>query len=233
MTASVNRGGARATSRSVRRPLSDEVAAHVREMIVSGEVAAGDYLRMEPLAEQLGVSITPVREGLLTLSTEGFVEQVPRRGFKVVPISTTDVRDIFWAQAELASELAARSARVATDAQVDALRENLQRYEGAIDTGTEDEFVRIGHDFHRQVNLASGSHRLALLLGSVVKQLPNSFYGRIEGKTTTASHDHAEILEAIASGDEELSRSLMRQHLMKSAENLIKELNAAHGDAPE
>ena len=92
-----------------RQQLPEEVAAYVREMIVSGAVRPGDFLRMEPIAEAVGVSNTPVREGLLLLRSEGFVKLVPRRGFMVASFGAQDVRDIFWVQAQLAGELAARS----------------------------------------------------------------------------------------------------------------------------
>ena len=61
---------------------------------------------MEPIAEAVGVSNTPVREGLLALQSEGFVRLVPRRGFVVAPFTAQDVHDLFWAQAQLAGELA-------------------------------------------------------------------------------------------------------------------------------
>src|SRR3984885_15969294 len=102
---------ARPARSSHRQQLPEEVASYVREMIVSGEVRPGEFLRMERIAEAVGVSNTPVREGLLILRSEGLVELVPRRGFVVSPFSRQDVRDLFWAQAQLARELAARAAR--------------------------------------------------------------------------------------------------------------------------
>ncbi|MGV9423341.1 GntR family transcriptional regulator [Streptomyces sp. NPDC003656] len=77
----------------------------------SGEARPGDFLRTERVAEAVGVSSTPVREGLLALRSEGFVQLVPRRGFVVAPFTRQDVRDLFWAQAQLSGELAARAAR--------------------------------------------------------------------------------------------------------------------------
>src|SRR5262245_23408257 len=79
-------------SRSLGLP--EEVAAYVRELILSGEVRPGDFLRLEPIAEAVGVSNTPVREGLLSLRSEGFVKLVPRRGFMVESFTPEDVYDI-------------------------------------------------------------------------------------------------------------------------------------------
>src|SRR3954464_12370408 len=99
-------------SRSGRRrqQLPEEVASYVRELIISGSVRPGEFLRMERIAEAVGVSNTPVREGLLALRSEGFVRLVPRRGVVVEPFSRQDIHDIFWTQGVLAGELAARAA---------------------------------------------------------------------------------------------------------------------------
>src|SRR3954464_12516971 len=110
-------------SRSGRRrqQLPEEVASYVRELIISGAVPPGEFLRMEPIAEAVGVSNTPVREGLLALRSEGFVQLVPRRGFVVAPFTRQDVRDLFWAQAQLGSELAARAAKKISPEQISSL----------------------------------------------------------------------------------------------------------------
>src|SRR4051794_6008524 len=98
-----------------RQQLPEEVAAYVRELIMSGAVRPGDFLRMDRIAEAVGVSNTPVREGLLALSNQGFVRQMPRRGFVVAPFKRQDIQDLFWAQGLLAGELGARAAKKITD----------------------------------------------------------------------------------------------------------------------
>src|ERR1700683_5193439 len=114
---------------SRRRQLPEEVASYVRELIISGTVRPGEFLRMEPIAEAIGVSNTPVREGLLALRSQGFVQLVPRRGFVVASFTPQDVRDLFWAQAQLAGELAARAARNMTPELITKLEANLAAYE--------------------------------------------------------------------------------------------------------
>src|ERR1700684_2814909 len=109
-----------------RRQLSDEVASYVRELITSGRLRSGDFIRQERIADELELSATPVREGLLSLKGEGFVQLKPRRGFVVAPLSASDVRDLFTAQALLAGELVSR-ARVRMGAE--DLRELTQVHE--------------------------------------------------------------------------------------------------------
>src|SRR5437763_14072564 len=90
-----------------RTQLPEQVATYVRELIITGQVRPGEFLRIERIAQAVGVSQTPVREGLLSLKSEGLVHLLPRRGFVVAPITPQDISDSYWAQAQIAGELAA------------------------------------------------------------------------------------------------------------------------------
>lgn len=212
------------TRASKRQQLPEEVAAYVRELIVSGSVRPGEYLRMEPIAEAVGVSNTPVREGLLALQSEGFVRLMPRRGFVVAPFTRQDVRDLFWAQAQLAGELTVRAAKRISTEDLDALERNIHDYDRAIKNRDLEELGRLGHQFHRIVNLAGDSHRLALLLGSVAKHLSNRFYAAIEGRVDATDHDHPLILEELRQRNGRRARTLMETHIASGADSLIDDL---------
>lgn len=208
-----------------KRPqLPEEVASYVRELIISGAVRPGEFLRMERIADAVGVSNTPVREGLLSLRSEGFVRLVPRRGFVVAPFTQQDIRDLFWAQARLAGELAARAAKNMTPERLERLQANLEQYDVAIAAGDKGAIADLGHVFHREVNLAAESQRLALLLGSVVKHLPNRFYATIEGQVEGARTEHPMLLEAFRKRDARKARALMEQHIQEGADRLIETL---------
>ncbi|MFD6061752.1 GntR family transcriptional regulator [Rhodococcus wratislaviensis] len=209
---------------STRQQLPEEVATHVREMIISGQVRAGEFLRIEPLANAFGVSATPVREGLLTLRSEGFVETVPRRGFLVLPFTRQDVRDLFWAQAQLAGELASRAAKRITRHQIDDLRMSLEEHQGAITRRDGDEIASRGHTFHRKINIAADSPRLARLLDSVVTNLPNRLYAAVDGHISTTEVDHPLLLDALSRRASNKARALMEAHILDGADHLIAEL---------
>ncbi len=206
---------------SRRQQLPEEVASYVRELIISGTVKPGEFLRMERIAEQVGVSNTPVREGLLALKSEGFVQLVPRRGFIVAPFTRQDVRDLFWAQAQLAKEMAARAAKKITPGQLANLEANLEEFKEAVAAGDRERIADLGYSFHRQINLAADSHRLALLLGSVVNHLPNRFYASIEEQVSATGDEHPLLVEAMRKHDVRRARSLMESHIMASADHLI------------
>src|SRR5947208_12625558 len=115
-----------------RAQLPEQVASYVRELIVSGQVRPGEFLRIERIAEAVGVSQTPVREGLLALKNEGIVNLLPRRGFVVAPITQHDIADLYWVQAMLSGELAARATKNITDAQLKILAKNVAQYSEAV-----------------------------------------------------------------------------------------------------
>lgn len=204
-----------------RRQLPEEVASYVRELIISGTVKPGEFLRMEPIAEAMGVSNTPVREGLVSLRTEGFVRLVPRRGFVVAPFTPQDVYDLFWAQGQLGGELAARAAQKITPERLDRLEELLAEYEAVFANSDERGIADLGHAFHREVNLAAESYRLALLLSSVVLQLPNTFYAAIDGQVSATREAHPLLLVALKNHDSDRARTLMQDHLSSGADRLV------------
>jgi DNA-binding GntR family transcriptional regulator len=211
---------------SNRMQLPDEVASYVRELILSRRVKRGEFLRLEPIAEALGVSNTPVREGLLALRAEGLVELVPRRGFVAGAFTRQGVEDLFWIQATLASELAARAASKITKDELRQLAQTHQAHRRAVEDGHAATVTDLGHQFHRLINLAARSPRLASLLGSTVRYLPNRLYASVEASVQSTLHAHPSILEALETGNPRLARTRMRDHILASGDSLIETLDA-------
>lgn len=208
--------------------LSESVASYLREQIISGNLKKGEFLRIDAIAKALNVSTTPVREGLLLLQSESFVRLMPRRGFVVNSFSKEDLRDLFWAQATIGAELAARTAKRMSKADFARMQELHAQHEHAVSAKDVPLAARLGHQFHRTINLAAQSPRLALLLGSLTKQLPNRFYASIEGQLDEAVEYHPIIMNAIRVKDAEAVRSLMYRHILSGGEHLIDMLER-HG----
>ena len=209
-----------------RQQLPDEAAGYVREQIMSGNFRPGDFLRMGPIAEAVGMSITPVREGLLALAAEGYVRAIPRRGFVVAEFTRRDIQDLFWTQAKLAGELAARAAREIRDEDLLELAAIQAGYDAAIAAKDVEEISREGHRFHRLVNRAAASERLARLLASTVNHLPRHFYASLESHAAMASTDHAILHGALKARDHERARRVMERHIEESADVVTGMLEA-------
>lgn len=206
-----------------RRPLSEEVASHVRSLIMSGTLRAGEFVRLDRIAEELDVSATPVREGLQALRGEGFLTFEPRRGFVVAPLTPDDVEDLFLVQADIAGELAARAATVAT-AEWMAELHRLQAVLGAaVDVGEPDGIIACNREVHRYINLAAAAPKLAWMLSVAVRYVPEPYFLTIEGWSEASLHDHADVLAALESRDAERARVAMREHILN-----VGRLLAAH-----
>lgn len=207
-----------------RLQLSEAVAMHLREQIISGKLSPGEFLRIDAIATELGVSSTPVREGLLLLQSESIVRLIPRRGFVVVGLRADDLLDLFWAQATIAAELAARAAVAMTADDIAALQELDEQHQHAVAKGETALATQLGHLFHRKINLSAQSPRLAQLLGNLTRQLPNRFYASIEGQLKGAVDYHPIIVNAIRMQDADSARSLMFRHIVSGGKHLVATL---------
>jgi DNA-binding GntR family transcriptional regulator len=204
--------------------LCDEVAARIRELIMDGQVRPGEFLRLERLALDFGISVTPVREALQSLRSEGFVQLEPRRGFVVAQLSKQDVNDLFWVQATLSAELTTRAAGRMAPGTLRDLTGIHRALEQSVAAGRPDLVEDHNHAFHRAINLAADSAKLAWSLGSVSRYVPRGLYGRLPDWPAAAERDHLRILEALRSGDPHAASGAMRLHIMRAGELLIAHL---------
>jgi DNA-binding GntR family transcriptional regulator len=188
--------------RSVRRAqMSDEVAGHLRAAIMSGTLLPGTFIRLDETAAQLGVSITPVREALLTLRGEGMVVLEPHRGHVVAPLSRRDVEDIFWLQATIAKELAtAATSRITDDgiAELERLNEELA---ATVETGATDAIAAAEFRFHRSLNHTTGRIKLAWFLLHVARYMPPMIYAADPRWGVEAVQNHRELIAALRRRD--------------------------------
>lgn len=209
-----------------RMQLSDEVGTYLRDLIMSGRLQRGEHIRVDSVAEELGISATPVREALMSLRAEGFVEQEPRKGFVVVPISADDVRDLFEVQATLAGELAARACDALDAAALERLRYHQRQLWVAHQVADLEQIEVENHRFHREINRSAGSPKLTWLLGILARYSPKHFYATIEGWPKASLEDHDDILAALERKDSEQARQAMRTHIIHAGDLLATHLVA-------
>lgn len=189
----------------------------LRARLLAGQLAPGSWLRESALAEELGVSRTPVREAFRTLAAEGLVVLVPRRGARVVVWSAEDVDETYRLRALLEGEAAALAARRATPEQVREMRAAQDRYEASISAQARPD-VRAGcnDSFHAAVVAGSGSGRLAALL-AVIAAPPltvRALGSYTEDDVRRSVLQHRDVLTAVEAGDDQLASAAMRSHLL-------------------
>lgn len=209
-------------------PVREAVFARLRQAILSGELAAGSRLVERELAEQLGVSRTPVREAFRKLEQEGLVAQFGRRNLIVRELSVEEVREILAIRAVLeglAAELAAQRAR---PEQLAAFGSLLERMETALAAGDTAELGVLNERFHGTLYAAAGSRRLSGMLDGLREQagmFAQRGY-RVPGRAARAVAEHRSIVAAIAGRDPEAAQRAAQQHVWRSEDNLVAGLPA-------
>jgi DNA-binding GntR family transcriptional regulator len=189
---------------------TDMVAALIRELIITGELTAGQQLRQRDLAQRFGVSQTPVREAMRRLESEGLVIGDTHRGFTVVTPDDGPVEENFQIRAALESlgaSLAARKIDEAGLAELERLNERMR----ALADG-DPRYAELNREFHFTLYQYSRSP----LLMSLMRLLWASLHGGPPVLRTHAesAHQHDAILGALRAGDADAASALTHQHIM-------------------
>ena len=212
----------------MRTSAPDRVYDHVKSAILDGTYPAGELLTEGDLADAVGCSRTPVREGLLRLQSEGFVKLYPKKGALVVPVTAEEAADV-WEARSLVEGWAAPRAFEHGDEIADTLDEltaAMREHFAARDVTA---FSEADRTFHETIVAAAGN--------SVLTRLYHGLRERqvcINAKSMRASaarmeqaiEDHARFVELIRGDDAEPFLALTHEHLERARHN-ISERSAA------
>ncbi|MEV5754763.1 GntR family transcriptional regulator [Actinoallomurus sp. NPDC052308] len=186
---------------------------HVKQAILDRAYPGGALLSEGEIASAVGVSRTPVREALLRLETEGLVRLYPKRGALVLPVSAQEISDVFETR-ELVETFAAGKATLGPD-RIEELAGWLEAMRTHAAGGDAREFARADRCFHRTMVAAAGNEIITQLYDALRdRQLRMARLTADDSdRTATAIQDHAEILEAVRTGDRERIRAAVHRHL--------------------
>ncbi len=202
------------------RLFGHEVTEHIRGLIASGALRAGDRLRVEHLAAELQISVTPVREALVELSGEGFVERRPRRGYVVAELTRQGLEDRVLVLAMIAGELTARAAARVDPDEIAELRKLQTQLTDFDASGLRADAEAVNHRLHSRINLVAQSPDLAWIAQRSSRFVPRGV--RTEGSDwpRTCTYEHAKVLAAMEKRDAEAARDAMFTHLVESGREL-------------
>lgn len=189
---------------------TDMVAALIRELIITGELAPGEQLRQRDLAQRFGVSQTPVREALRRLESEGLVIGDNHRGFMVAESDEGRTEENFLIRAALESLGASLAAARIDEAGIGRLEELNARMRAA---GEDDGgYAELNREFH--LTLYEFAH--SPLLMSLMRLLWASLHGgpRVLRTHADSVRQHEDILAALRAGDAAAAASLTRRHIL-------------------
>jgi DNA-binding GntR family transcriptional regulator len=205
------------------RTLSEQVYHAVRARILAGALAPGTFLREKDL-ETMGVSRTPIREALGRLASEGFLERLPHRGFRVPEESVANLLELYPIVASL-ELLAGRLAFDRFSAEdVARLRDINARLAEARDRGDVRAMLDLNTAFHRLITERGGNRRLALLLDDLRSQLSRLEHWYYSGRDRTqrSIQEHEEIIAAVERGDRTRALELLERNMSLTYRSLTQ-----------
>lgn len=211
------------------QPLREAVCETLREAIRKGILEPGERLMEVQLAEELGISRTPVREAIRKLEQEGYVIMMPRRGTYVSDISTNDVKEIFEIRSALESLAAGLAARRIEPEELETLQNLLVEIEGYIAKKDIEKIVETDIKFHGLLYKVSRNERLVNIISNLKEQLARfrtlsmSYPGRLQ----ETLEEHSEMVEAIANGDVSSARDAAEHHMERAEKTLLKAMRRA------
>ncbi len=211
--------------------------ALLRAGILDGTRPAGSRLREDTLADELGLSRTPVREALQRLGTEGLVDHLAHRGARVASWSSTEEEETFALRAVLEGLGARRAAERATAADVAALRELCTRMEATTSPGAPrdlDALTGLNHRFHHELLRIADSPRLEAMVDTVihVPVVMRTFLRYSDAALARSQHHHRELCDALEVGDGGWAESVMRSHVLAARAQLTTAPRTSATPAP-
>jgi DNA-binding GntR family transcriptional regulator len=213
--------------------LTDRVFEQIRAGIISRELEPGSLYSVVDIAEQLGVSRTPVREALLQFAANGMVAFERSRGVRILKLSSTDIEEIYELRLLLEAPSARRAASNLTSAHRTALTKTFNAMRAATEAGDEPRFQRHDVRFHETILIAAGNQRVVQAVANTRSQM------HALGLSTTPTRTLADILavhqgiyEAVLSGDGDRAEQAVRAHLQDTRHLLVQQSSSHPPDGP-
>ena len=204
------------------KPLREIVFETIRMAIINQVLRPGERLMETQLADELGVSRTPVREAIRKLELEGLVVMVPRRGAYVAGISMRDIHEVFQVRGALEALAASLAAERITPEELEEMERQLVKEAEETEANNLKSIVQIDTTFHDIMYKASRNQKLMQMINNLQEQLQRFRSASLArpGRSRTALEEHKKIVEAIAARDTKLAEQLALEHI-ENAENAM------------
>lgn len=211
-----------------RDPASQRAYRILKEQVLTCQLAPGSTLSESRLAESLNVSKTPIREALAILAYEGFVDVLPRQGYRVREIALGDVQEIFNMLLLLEPAAASAAAEHASPEQLRILRDLAD--EPQADTAEDFvSFVTRNREFHVALAEASGNARLAATLRHTLEELQRLYLSGLDMRAAVRDHhgQHADLIAALLKGNHHQAQEIARRQVESSRVRMMEALFSA------
>jgi len=205
-------------------PLRDVVYHTLRDAILRGDIAPGERLMEMHLADQLGVSRTPIREAIRMLEQEGLAITAPRRGAQVARMTQKDLEDVLEIR-EALDELAVKGAcHGMNDELFQKLYDSMSDFGAAVKEKDIRAMVDADEEFHNVIYKAANNPKLVTLINNLKEQMYRYRYEYIKETTdyNPLISEHAAIIDGLKRKDEPFVAGIMHQHLQNQMDAVRK-----------
>ncbi len=209
------------------KPLREVVYETLRDAIRSGSLPPGERLMEIQLAEELGVSRTPVREAIRKLELERFVVMLPRRGTYVANLSLKDINEVFEIRAALDGLAAGLAAERITEEELEQMERLLVEIADHIEQRDNQKIVETDEAFHDILYRASRNERLVGIIYNLREQFTRfrSVSINYPGRLQNTLEEHRQVEEAIAQRNVEGAQHKAREHIENAEQTLLLEMD--------
>lgn len=244
-----NASGALAAGEEPDSALAEQLADAIQAQVVSGDLPIGAWLRQGTLAQDLGVSRTPIREALQHLHARGIVELIPNRGARVRLPTLREIQEAYVVRAELKGLAAQLATELISQAQLERLCEAERLFEEAVEGFAASQRDAAGAPpdrdatrpwlvandlFHEVLQEASCNQRLRQTIAALHRSFPRNLTWGVLGDLRLLEQNveqHRAIRKAVEERRPDVARKRMVEHVRRSGE-LIAKRSAAARDAP-
>jgi DNA-binding GntR family transcriptional regulator len=195
------------------RTKEEQVADYLRERIISGVFPRGSRLKQAEIAEQLRLSITPVREALKLLVAEGYVSGDSYRGARVVPFDAAASTEILNLRLVLEAQLVRGAVEKVTAKDITDLRALADEFENAFKSGDRATARGVNYRLHRRLYDIAEMPQTLHFVQILWARYPFDVINAVAERGKDAIREHDEILHSLTSGDASAAMLAMRKHI--------------------
>ena len=203
--------------------LRQHVYEQIKHDIITCKLAPGEPVSENQFVDRFGVSKTPIREALTSLVQDGLVEYTPNRGFRVTPVSVTDIQEIFEARIFFESEIFRLAVKKISDAEIDELEKHNWVEGDARSMEHAEAFLESNRKFHSTLAAASRNSRLLWYYETLMNEAQRLFYMDISlhNREFRWGHGHEGIITALRNRDEMAGLTAIRAALENARKRVL------------
>jgi DNA-binding GntR family transcriptional regulator len=201
----------------------------LKDSVISNKLTPEDIYSEQAIARELGISKTPVREALINLAAKGFVEILPRRGFKVNTLTEEHIREIFEFRHALETAVVFHITPMVTEQSVRDIEAIVLKTANARDQKT---FIKLDRQFHRSLASLTNNRYIADALENIwdLCEWVATVVYRLKGRPYEAVQEHKSITEKLKMHDTEGAIAAMEEHLRITEQRFLSHPGSEHGE---